>query len=165
MIRWAAAGASAIALVLAIVFVWKSHAANRDPVPSAPVVAASVAAAAPAAGGGDDAVLPPSASAKSKEEKRFDRADKNKDGKIALAELLEPRRKAFAKLDTNHDGVLSFDEWAVKTETKFRDADADHNNYLTRAEFVTTAPKRKAKSARCACQPAPAAAVTETGEE
>lgn len=164
MIRWASAGASALALVLAIVFVWKSHAANRDPVPRAPVVAASVAAPAQTASGSDDAVLPPTASAKSKEEKRFDRADKNKDGKIALAELLEPRRKAFAKLDTNHDGVLSFDEWAVKTEAKFRDADADHNGYLTRAEFATTAPKRKTKSARCSCGSAPAA-VTETGEE
>jgi hypothetical protein len=164
MIRWAAAGASALALVLAIVFVWKSHAANRDPVPPAPLVAASVVTAAPRAGGSADPVLPPSASAKSKEEKRFDRADKNKDGRIAMEELLEPRRKAFAKLDTNHDGVLSFDEWAVKTETKFRDADADHNSYLTRVEYATTAPVRKTKPARCACGPAPAA-VTETGEE
>lgn len=162
MIRWAAGGASILALVLASFFLWKSRASSHDPVPPAPVAAAAYApaAASPAA----DPVLPPTASEKSREEKRFDRADKNKDGKVALAELLEPRRKAFAKLDANHDGVLSFDEWAVKTETKFRDADADHNGWLTRAEFATTAPKRKAKSARCACREAPAAA-TETAEE
>ena len=162
MIRWAAAGASALALVLAGFFVWKSRASAHNPVPPAPVVAASYAPAAAASGA--DPVLPPTASEKSKEEKRFDRADKNKDGRIIMAELLEPRRKAFAKLDANHDGVLSFDEWAVKTETKFRDADGDRNGFLTRAEYVTTAPKRKAKLARCACEPA-RAAVTETGEE
>jgi len=162
MIRWAAAGASVLALILAGFFVLKSRAANRDPVPPAPVVAAAYAPAVPS--GSADPVLPPTASAKSKEEKRFDRVDKNKDGRIVLAELLEPRRKAFGKLDTNHDGVLSFDEWAVKTETKFRDADADRNGFLTRAEYATTAPKRKAKPARCACGPAPAA-VTEASEE
>ena len=43
----------------------------------------------------------PEADAKSKEEKRFARADKNEDGRISLAELVEPRRKAFAKLDVN----------------------------------------------------------------
>ncbi len=41
----------------------------------------------------------PSADPKSKEEKRFARVDKNDDGRISLAELIEPRRKAYAKLD------------------------------------------------------------------
>ena len=43
----------------------------------------------------------PEADPKSKEEKRFARADKDEDGRITLAELVEPRRKAFAKLDVN----------------------------------------------------------------
>ena len=164
MIRWAAAGASILALFLAGFFYWKSRAASRDPVPPAPVVAA--ASYAPAAAGAAPALAdPPTASAKSKEEKRFDRVDKNKDGRITLEEMLEPRRKAFAKLDVNHDGVLSFDEWAVKTETKFRNADADRNGYLTRAEFATTAPKRKAKAARCACPRETSAPATESAED
>lgn len=90
---------------------------------------------------------PPEATPKTREQKRFDRADKNKDGKIELPELLQPRRKPFAKLDKNGDGRLSFDEWAVKTIEKFHGADRDRSKILTRAEYATTAPKpRKKKS-------------------
>ena len=91
------------------------------------------------------------ADAKSKEAKRFDRSDKNEDGRITLAELVEPRRKAFAKLDSNADGRLSFEEWAVKSIDKFEGADADGNKALTRAEFATTAPKPRPKKPACAC--------------
>ncbi|MEQ7872761.1 histidine kinase [Sphingomonas sp. ASV193] len=97
----------------------------------------------------------PSADPKSKEQKRFDRADKNKDGMVTLPELVDPRRKAFAKLDLDHDGKLSFEEWAVRTITKFKTADADGNGQLNRAEYATTAPKHRAKKPSCACQPAP----------
>ena len=92
----------------------------------------------------------PVADAKSKEAKRFDRSDKNEDGRITLAELVEPRRKAFAKLDANSDGQLSFEEWAAKSIDKFEGADADSNKALTRTEFATTAPKPRKKAA-CAC--------------
>jgi hypothetical protein len=92
----------------------------------------------------------PEASEKTREEKRFDRSDRNNDGKIVLAELLEPRKKAFAKLDKNGDGKLSFEEWAHTTIDKFNGADADRNGQLTRAEFATTAPKPHPKP-RCGC--------------
>lgn len=92
----------------------------------------------------------PEASPKSREQKRFDRADKNKDGRIELPELLQPRRKPFAKLDKNGDGRLSFDEWAVTTIDKFRGADKDRSGILTRAEYPTTAPK-PAKKKSCSC--------------
>ena len=92
----------------------------------------------------------PIADAKSKEEKRFARADKDEDGRITLAELVDPRRKAYAKLDVNQDGKLSFEEWAVKTIDKFETADVDKNKALTAVEYAATAPKRKAKPA-CAC--------------
>ena len=92
----------------------------------------------------------PSADPKSKEEKRFARADKNEDGRITLAELVEPRRKAFARLDLNQDGKLGFEEWAIKTIDKFDDADADQSKALTAAEYAATAPKVKPKPA-CAC--------------
>ena len=92
----------------------------------------------------------PSADPKSTEEKRFARADKDENGRITLAELVEPRRKAYAKLDLNGDGKLSFEEWAVRTIDKFEDADADKSKWLTPAEYAATAPKRKPKPA-CSC--------------
>jgi len=93
----------------------------------------------------------PSADAKSKEEKRFARADKNDDGKITLAELVEPRRKPFAKLDLDKDGKLSFEEWAVTTIDKFETADADKNKALTPVEYATTAPKPRPPKPACSC--------------
>ena len=92
----------------------------------------------------------PEATPKSREEKRFNRADSNDDGRIVVEELLQPRRKAFAKLDGNGDGRLSFEEWAVKTIEKFEDADADRNNQLSRGEYATTAPKPSRKP-KCRC--------------
>src|SRR5688500_3336527 len=92
----------------------------------------------------------PSADPKSKEEKRFARVDKNEDGRISLAELVEPRRKAFAKLDVNRDGKLAFEEWAVKTIDKYEGANADKDGWLTPAEYASTAPKRKPKPV-CSC--------------
>ena len=93
----------------------------------------------------------PSADPKSKEEKRFARSDKNDDGRVSLAELVEPRRKAFARLDLNQDGRLGFEEWAAKTIDKFQGADGDKNASLTAAEYAATAPKPKAKKAACGC--------------
>ena len=92
----------------------------------------------------------PEASPKTREQKRFSRADKDKDGRITRAELLEPRRKAFAKLDTNGNGTLSFEEWAVKTIDKFGGADKDGSGWLTAAEYASTAPPPP-KPKRCAC--------------
>ena len=92
----------------------------------------------------------PSADPKSKEEKRFARVDKNDDGRISLAELIEPRRKAFARLDLDQDGKLGFEEWAVKTIDKYEGANDDGNGWLTSAEYAATAPKPKAKPT-CSC--------------
>ncbi|MEA3030312.1 MAG: hypothetical protein QOG13_1637 [Sphingomonadales bacterium] len=149
MMRWVAGCASAVALVLAFVFFWKSRALAHDPVPPAPIAAAAYAT--PTAQAGGQAALPPEASARSREEKRFARADKNKDGRVILAELLEPRRKAFDKLDADHNGQLSFQEWTVKTQSKFGEADADHNGILNAFEYASTAPAKKPKPVRCAC--------------
>lgn len=101
---------------------------------------------------GGDSALPdqvPEASEKTREEKRFGRYDKDRDGAITREEYLANRRKAFAKLDTNHDGTLQFDEWAAKAEAKFATADADHNGAMNATEFATTAVKRKAAAHGC----------------
>jgi hypothetical protein len=93
----------------------------------------------------------PRASDRTREEKRFDRYDKDRDDAITPDEYLSNRRKAYAKLDRNGDGKLSFEEWAVRTTGKFASADKDRSNTLTRSEFATTAPKRTAKPA-CKCE-------------
>lgn len=148
MVRLVAAFVAMLLLIAAAYLIWNGRRDERMELPPAPLARAAVNQA-----GVELAEIPeaPEADPKSKEEKRFDRADKNKDGTITLAELVEPRRKPYAKLDLNHDGKLSFEEWAVKTIDKFKDADANGNGGLTRAEYATTAPKPKAKKPECAC--------------
>ena len=120
----------------------------------------ALAAAPAAAAASEESALPdeaPSASAKTREQKRFDRYDKDRNDAITRDEYLLSRRKAFAKLDLDRDGKLGFEEWAAKTTGKFAEADKDKSGSMTRAEFVTTAPKRSAAKPKCAC-PAPAKA-------
>ncbi len=133
-------------LLTGVVLIWQGRAeeVNIPPAPSprlAAIPGPTMLSRIPAA---------PEADAKSKEEKRFARADKDENGRISLAELVEPRRKAFAKLDVNQDGRLSFEEWAVRTIDKFEGADADDSRWLTPAEYAATAPKPRAKPA-CSC--------------
>jgi hypothetical protein len=141
------AGAAATFLFLTGAFlIWQGKAQEPAPLPAAPppLLAAQPGSPLPS--------IPqaPSADPKTKEEKRFARADKNEDGRITLAELVEPRRKPFAKLDINSDGKLSFEEWAVRTIDKFEEADKDKSKALTAAEYATTAPKPRKKPA-CSC--------------
>ena len=104
----------------------------------------------------------PEATPKTREEKRFGRYDKDRDGAITREEYLVSRRKAYAKLDVNRDGQLSFDEWAAKTTGKFAAADRDRSGTMTAAEFATTAVKRK-PARRGACPPAAAAPREDEG--
>lgn len=145
MVRWIAGILAALFLVTGAVFALQSRAEGPE-FPDAPHP--RLAAASTRLSSIPDA---PEADAKSKEEKRFARADKNEDGRITLAELVEPRRAAFAKLDADHDGRLSFEEWAVRTIDKFAEADADKSKSLNPAEYATTAPKVRPKKPTCAC--------------
>ena len=149
MLRFLAGVASALLLVAAGFFVWKGQAEQEQLVPPAPA-ARQASFVTPLQQQGASLPQPPSAPAKSKEQKRFARADKDDDGRITREELLQPRRKAFAKLDANSDGRLSFEEWAVKTTEKFAGADDDGNGTLTPAEYEATKPKTRAKP-RCSC--------------
>ena len=146
MLRFFGGVVSALLLVAAGIFIWKSRAQSEDLIPPAPQPAALVTPLKPRLTRDE----PPAAPAKSREEKRFARADKDDDGKITRQELLEPRRKAFAKLDANGDGRLSFEEWAVRTAEKFAGADADGNGALTPAEYEATKPKARPKP-KCSC--------------
>ena len=148
MIRFLAGAASCLLLVTGAFLLWQSHAQQSPSLPYAPSPR-GLGPSMPYSSG----IQAPEASQKSREERRFSRADKDKDGKIEAEELLGPRRKAFAKLDTNGNGALSFDEWAVKTIDKFKGADKDRSGWLTAAEYATTAPPPP-KHKICSCNSA-----------
>jgi hypothetical protein len=147
MLRFFAGAASAFLLLTGAFLIWQSRAENSPTLPTAPPARTGGASLFAASA----KLEAPEASPKSREEKRFSRADKNKDGRIEANELLDPRRKAFAKLDANGNGTLSFEEWAVKTIGKFKGADRDRNGILTTAEYATTAPPPP-KHPACSCR-------------
>ncbi len=140
-------GALACFLMMTGAFLfWQGQAQSSDAFPAAPeprVATPFTVVPAP---------LPraPESTPRTREQKRFGRADKDDDGRITADELFDPRRTAFAKLDTNGNGSLSFAEWGVKTVTKFASADKDKSGWLTPGEYATTAPPPP-KPRRCAC--------------
>ena len=151
MWRYVVGGIAALMMAAAGFLIFRSGAA--------PDRAATILPSAPRAQQdqpGLPTIDPPVATEKTSEQKRFDRYDKDRDGRITREEYLASRRKAFAKLDTDHDGRLSFDEWASATAAKFAKADVDRSNSLSAAEFLTTKVVHKG-TPRCAC---PAAAPT-----
>lgn len=146
MFRFFAGAAAAFLLMTGAFLVWQSRAAEPSRFPAAPPPRAYDASMLTT----QNPLRAPEASPKNREERRFSRADKDKDGKIEPEELLGPRRKAFAKLDKNSNGALSFDEWAHTTIDKFAGADKDRNRILTPAEYATTAPPPP-KHKTCSC--------------
>jgi hypothetical protein len=155
--RFLAGVASALLLMAAGIVIWRSQ-ADAGEVQAPPTVSPANERLGLA-----DISDPPQASEKTREQKRFGRYDKNKDGSIAADEYLQSRRKAFAKLDINGDGRLAFDEYATKAIVKFKNADQDRSGILTPAEFLTTRVVRaKPKSTRC---PPPLRALAERDED
>lgn len=148
MLRFIAGALCSLLLVTGAFLIWQSHAARSGVAQSS---AAPASTGSSWFGGGGQPLRAPEASEKSREEKRFSRYDKNKDGKIQADEYLAARRKNFDKLDVNHDGKLSFEEYASKAIEKF-DGAGGHKGWLTEAEFATTAPVRKPHKAACACR-------------
>lgn len=158
-------------LVAAGLFWWQGRADTQVGKALPTLAAANGDALAPLPSGDPDGrigVAPPEASEVTREMRRFNRFDRDRDSRISRNEMLAPRAAAFRKLDVNHDNLLTFDEWAVKTETKFQTADANRDGWLSRAEYATTKPKPKAKPA-CRCTPLPrgarAAAVAEEHDD
>ena len=146
MARYFAWATAAFLMLTGAFLLWQGGTENASALPAAPQprVATPFTVIPP--------TLPeaPASTPKTREQKRFGRADKDDDGRITAAELFDPRRKAFAKLDSNGNGTLSFEEWAAKTVTKFASADKDRSGWLTAAEYATTAPPPP-KTPRCAC--------------
>jgi hypothetical protein len=144
MWRYLVGAVAALLLVGAGTFLFRTGAATEPQFAQAPPSAAD-----PAETEQPDAVALPQASPKSREQRRFGRYDKDKDGIIAREEYLASRRKAYAKLDTNGDGRLSFEEWSTKTIGKFAKADRDRSGTLNPVEFATTAVKRTPRRSPC----------------
>lgn len=152
MVRYVVGGASALLLIAAVFFIWRSSAEAESAVPPAPPAPSEAPAGTapyrPLAGSG--AAPPPAMSERSREERRFARGDRNRDRRITLDEQLQPRRKAFARADRDGNGSLSFEEWASGTAVKFAKADKDRSGWLDAAEYEASRPKPKAKP-RCKC--------------
>ena len=99
MWRYGAGAMAALALVAAAVIALSGRSRPAALLPAAPAVQAGTT--------DDQSPLPdtmPEATPKSREQKRFGRYDKDRDGKITRDEYLVARRKAFAKLDKDGDG-------------------------------------------------------------
>lgn len=77
-----------------------------------------------------------------REERRFNRQDRDKDGAVSRDEFLAARRKSFDRLDKNNDGQLGFEEYAAATVARFEKADRNNDKRLTRSEFAATTPQR-----------------------
>lgn len=146
MWRYVVGGVAALLMVAAAAMIFKTRAQADTPQSALPAQPAQSAGSNPL----PDAA--PEASERTREQKRFDRYDKDRDGSVTRDEYLMQRRKVYAKLDANHDGQLSFDEWAVKATTKFATADRDKSGAMNAGEFATTAVKRKA-AVRAKCPP------------
>ena len=145
MARVLAGVVAALLFIVGVVLLWRGTTEEAQALPPAP----SANTATPL-GAAQPLPEPPEATPKSREQKRFARADKDDNGRIEREELLGARRKAFAKLDVNGNGTLSFEEWAVRTIDKFNGADRDRTGWLTAAEYATTAPPPPKKK-RCSC--------------
>jgi hypothetical protein len=144
MWRYMVGGAAALVLALAGMFLFRGSAASEAKAPSAPAAQAAA----------QEAPLPdeaPSADERTREQKRFDRIDKDRDQSVTRDEFFALRKKLFAKMDVDHNGTLSFDEWAVRGIKRFGDADKDRSGALNRTEFATTAVKRRPAKPGCVC--------------
>ena len=150
MARFLAGAVASFLLLTGAFFFWQSRAASNSPFPAAP---APRLAAASLFGGGEP-LQAPEANPKTREEKRFSRYDRNKDGKVEAQEYLAARQRNFEKLDVDRNGALSFQEYAVKGIEKFNAA-GGRKGWLTPAEFVATAPPQVKRKAACSCRAAP----------
>lgn len=156
MLRFLAGAAAAFLLLTGAFLMWQSHAEQRTGLPAAPAPRAFAASLQ----GPIEPLEAPEATPRSREEKRFARYDKDKDGKVEAAEYLAARRKNFDKLDLDHNGALSFNEYAAKGIEKFVSA-GGRKGWLSPAEFVKTAPPPP-KHKSCSCGRSFAAASRDT---
>ncbi len=156
MNRMLIGAAATLLLVTSGVFWWEGRAADERnaPAPRLALASASTDEALDDLPDSDagNAVGPalPKASEQTREQRRFDRLDKDRDSRITRNEMLSPRVKDFRKLDADGNNLLTFEEWAAATSNKFKGADANGDGVLDRTEYATT--KAKPKKPACTCR-------------
>ena len=159
MLRFLAGAASCFLLLTGAFLIWQSRADEHAALPTAPAPRGYSASML----SGAQPLQAPEATPQSREEKRFSRYDKNKDGKVEADEYLAARRRNFDKLDLDHNGQLSFQEYAIKGIQKFQAA-GGAKGWLSPAEFVKTAPP-PAKRKTCSCGRPQPSQVTENNDD
>ena len=153
MWRYIGGGAAILFLLATTVFLTRQMAASEVALPEPPALSAS----------DQSPLIAPVADEATKEERRFNRYDRDKNGSVGRSEYLSSRQKAFARLDRNGDGRVSFDEYAVKASEKFGAADKNRSGGLDRQEFATTRVVRKPKP-KADCKPVSQPAETADAE-
>lgn len=151
--RFIAGSISALLLVAGGLFWWQGRASQEPRTVAARPEPSALDDALPegdANAMGEAPPMPPSATARTREERRFDRYDRDRDNIITRNEMMASRARDFRKLDTDGNNLLSFEEWAAHTGERFAKADANQDGKLTRPEFASTAPERPKKPA-CRC--------------
>ncbi len=156
MNRILAGALGALLLAASGIFWWQGRAADRAPsIPTRLALEAAATADAEELPNSDagDAVGPglPEANEQSREQKRYDRLDKNRDSHITRTEMLSPRVKDFRRLDIDGNNLLTFDEWSVATDNRFKAADRNGDGWLSREEFATTKQEPQ-KNPACKCK-------------
>jgi len=151
--RFLIGGIASALLLTGGVFMWKGYTqiAEEEVIPDAPPDPGPIPVAAmgaPKRGAAPPEL--PAAKEASREERRFNRYDRDRNESVSRIEMMSTRTAAFRKLDKDRNNLLSFDEWAAATGERFAGADKDKSGALSRAEFATTAPKRAAV-AKCKC--------------
>ena len=149
MNRFLLGGLAGLLLLSGGFFIWMGYGAVPDPAADAvPPPAAIPEASADAVG--SPPPEPPEARQATREERRFQRYDRNRDGTVTRIEMMSTRTNAFKRLDSDGNNLLSFEEWAVATGGRFAEADGDRSGGLNAAEFARTAPRRGPVS-KCRC--------------
>lgn len=145
-------GAFGALLLLAVGLFWLQGRAEveRGAPPPEPPATATPESLPSADVAGLQGPAPPEATELSREQQRFFRYDRDRDGRITRNEMLSTRTAAFRDLDRDGNNLLTFEEWAVTTVERFDQADADRDRALDPKEFATTAP-RPAATPRCRC--------------
>ena len=144
--------AGALVLVAIGLFWWQGRAeVERGAPPPTPPIAAAGETDIPVADiAGLTGPAPPEATELTREQQRFGRYDRDRDGRVSRNEMLSTRTDPFRKLDKDRNNLLTFEEWAVATVTRFEGADRDRDAELTPEEFAATRPKRSSRPA-CRC--------------
>ena len=156
MNRTVVGAVGALLLAAAGLFWWQGRAAVERAAPPPPTLAeipaeSDLEAIPTEDGEGLTGAALPQVDEDTREERRFNRLDRNRDNLVSRDEALQPRVAAFRKLDRDRNNLLSFEEWAVATSNRFKGADADGDERLTRAEFAKTKPPKAAHRPGCRC--------------